>query len=103
MHAQQSFLNVCNTAILEYHGDKIILYKNVKNIKCQYQVVDFIKINYASSNYVGFIKIYTWGVWCAACKKDWCHTACRISKYLHATAQHFACCPKLGHLIRCIA
>ena len=33
MHAQQSFLNVCNTAILGYHGDKIILYKNVKNIK----------------------------------------------------------------------
>jgi hypothetical protein len=31
MHAQQSFLNVCNTAILGYHGDKIILYKNVKN------------------------------------------------------------------------
>ncbi len=28
MHAQQSFLNVCNTAILGYHGDKIILYKN---------------------------------------------------------------------------
>jgi hypothetical protein len=34
MHAQQSFLNVCNTAILGYHGGKIILYKNVKNIKC---------------------------------------------------------------------
>ena len=34
MHAQQSFLNVCNTAILGYHGDQIILYKNVKNIKC---------------------------------------------------------------------
>ncbi len=34
MHAQQSFLNVCNTAILRYHGNKIILYKNVKNIKC---------------------------------------------------------------------
>ncbi len=33
MHAQQSFLNVCNTTIIEYHGDKIILYKNVKNIK----------------------------------------------------------------------
>ncbi len=33
MHAQQSFLNVCNRAILGYHGDKIILYKNVKNIK----------------------------------------------------------------------
>ncbi len=33
MHAQQSFLNVCNTAILGYHGDKIILHKNVKNIK----------------------------------------------------------------------
>jgi len=33
MHAQQLFLNVCNTAILGYHGDKIILYKNVKNIK----------------------------------------------------------------------
>ncbi len=30
MHAQQSFLNVCNTAILGYHGDKIILYKNIK-------------------------------------------------------------------------
>ncbi len=34
MHAQQSFLNVCNTAILGYDGDKIILYKNIKNIKC---------------------------------------------------------------------
>ncbi len=34
MHTQQSFLNVCNTAILGYHGDKIILYKNVKNINC---------------------------------------------------------------------
>jgi hypothetical protein len=34
MHAQQSFFNVYNTAILGYHGDKIILYKNVKNIKC---------------------------------------------------------------------
>ncbi len=34
MHAQQSFLNVCNTAILGYHGDEIILSKNVKNIKC---------------------------------------------------------------------
>jgi hypothetical protein len=33
MHAQQSFLNDCNTAILGYHGDKMILYKNVKNIK----------------------------------------------------------------------
>jgi hypothetical protein len=33
MHAHQSFLNVCNTAILGYHGDKIILHKNVKNIK----------------------------------------------------------------------
>ncbi len=33
MNAQQSFLNVCNTAILGYHGDKIIFYKNVKNIK----------------------------------------------------------------------
>jgi hypothetical protein len=34
MHAQQSFLNeVCNTAILGYHSDKIILYKNYKNIK----------------------------------------------------------------------
>jgi hypothetical protein len=33
MHAQQSFLNVCNTAILGYHGDKIFLYKNVKNVK----------------------------------------------------------------------
>jgi hypothetical protein len=32
MHAQ-SFLNDCNTAILGYHGDKMILYKNVKNIK----------------------------------------------------------------------
>ncbi len=30
MHAQQSFLNVCNTAILGYHGDKIILYKMSK-------------------------------------------------------------------------
>ncbi len=34
MLAQQSFLNACNTAILGYHGDKIMLYKNVKNIKC---------------------------------------------------------------------
>ncbi len=34
MHAQQSFLNVCNTAILGYHGDQIILHKNVKNIRC---------------------------------------------------------------------
>ncbi len=25
MHAQQSFLNVCNTAILGYHSDKLIL------------------------------------------------------------------------------
>ncbi len=34
MHAQQSFINVCTTAIPGYHGDKIILYKNIKNIKC---------------------------------------------------------------------
>ncbi len=37
MHAQQSFLNVCNTDILGYHGDKIILYKNEcfkKFLKC---------------------------------------------------------------------
>jgi hypothetical protein len=33
MHAQQSFLNVGNKAILGYHGDQIILNKNVKNIK----------------------------------------------------------------------
>ncbi len=34
MHAQPSFLNGCNTAMLGYHGDKIILYK-----KCQkYQI-----------------------------------------------------------------
>ncbi len=33
MHAQQSFLNVCNTAILGYHGDRIILYRNVKYVK----------------------------------------------------------------------
>jgi hypothetical protein len=33
MHAQQSFLNVCNAAIQGYHGDEIILYKNVKNIR----------------------------------------------------------------------
>ncbi len=33
MHAQQSFLNICNTAILGYHGDKNFLYKNVKNVK----------------------------------------------------------------------
>jgi hypothetical protein len=32
MHAQQPFLNVCNTAILGYHGDKIMLCKNVKHI-----------------------------------------------------------------------
>ncbi len=33
MHAQQSFLNACNTAILGYHGDKITFCKNVNNIK----------------------------------------------------------------------
>ena len=33
MHARQSFLNICNTAILGYHGDKIILNKSVNNIK----------------------------------------------------------------------
>ncbi len=40
MHAQQSFLNVRNTAILEYHGDNIILYKNVKKS----QVVKLLNI-----------------------------------------------------------
>ncbi len=30
MHAQKSFLNVCNTAILGYHGEKIIFI-----LKCQ--------------------------------------------------------------------
>jgi hypothetical protein len=32
-HAQQSPLNVCNTAILGYHGDKIILYKKHQKYK----------------------------------------------------------------------
>ncbi len=46
MHAQQSFLNVCNTAILGYHGDKIILYKNGKNIKCdRLQVIKLSNIS----------------------------------------------------------
>jgi hypothetical protein len=56
MHAQQSFLNVCNTAILGYHGDKIILYKNVKNIKfvtnqrlLNYEICqDYFTIKYVS-------------------------------------------------------
>jgi hypothetical protein len=56
MHAQQSFLNVCNTAILGYHGDKIILYKNVKNIKhvtnhrlLNYEICqDYLTIKYVS-------------------------------------------------------
>ncbi len=36
MHAQQSFLNVCNTAILGYHGDKIILYKNYEEFEIEF-------------------------------------------------------------------
>jgi hypothetical protein len=33
MHAQQLYLNVCKTAILGYHGDKIISHKSANNIK----------------------------------------------------------------------
>ena len=32
MH-NNNLLNICNTAILGYHGDKIILYNNVSRIE----------------------------------------------------------------------
>ncbi len=61
MHAQQSFLNVCNTTILGYHVDKIILYKNVKNIKhgknhrlFNYQICQDHKHKKLSFNFVPF-------------------------------------------------
>ncbi len=62
MHAQQSFLNVCNTAILGYHGDKIILYKNVKDIKChKLQVIapslliKYIRCNVLAQKNISFV------------------------------------------------
>ncbi len=59
MRAQQSFLSVCNTAILGYHEDKIILYKmskisnmskitgfsTIKHVK----ITDYLTIKYVNN------------------------------------------------------
>jgi hypothetical protein len=64
MHAQQSY-NVCNTAIQGYHGDKIILYKNVKNIK-------YVKITvYLTIKYVSITDNSTVTIWLEQSPEFW--------------------------------
>ncbi len=46
MHAQQSFLNVCNTAILGYRGDKIIFNIKMSKISNMSKITGYSTIKY---------------------------------------------------------
>jgi hypothetical protein len=58
MHAQQLYLNVCKTAILGYHGDKIISYKSAINIK-YVKKSQVIQLSNMSKNH-RFFKFHIW-------------------------------------------
>jgi hypothetical protein len=63
MHAQQSFLNVCNTAILGYHGDKIITALVVKQkvvLSCQQQIKKILYYFHQNNTIKKFLVADSW-------------------------------------------